>query len=278
MLQIRKIQELRAQISRWRQQGQRIAFVPTMGNLHDGHLSLVRIGKEQADRLVSSIFVNPMQFAPNEDFDSYPRTVERDCKALMEEHCDLVYLPDVNDLYPQDLPHMTRVEVPDITSRLEGRFRPGHMTGVSTIVLKLFNLVQPDIAIFGKKDYQQWRLIEKMVRDLNLPIDVIGGETRREADGLAMSSRNQYLNAEQRERALALYRQLTAAAKTIRSGRDVAAALQTAVNELSQAGFEVDYFELCNRNTLDPAAAGDPMVLLAAARMGKTRLIDNLEI
>jgi len=278
MLQIRKIQELRAQISRWRQQGERIAFVPTMGNLHDGHLSLVRIGKEQADRLVSSIFVNPMQFAPNEDFDSYPRTLERDCKALMEAHCDLVYLPDVHDLYPQDLPHMTRVEVPDITSRLEGQFRPGHMTGVSTIVLKLFNLVQPDIAIFGKKDYQQWRLIEKMVRDLNLPIDIIGGETRREADGLAMSSRNQYLSADERSHSLALFRQLTAAAQSIRAGQDVAAVLQAAVNQLSQAGFQVDYFELCNRHSLEPAVAGEPMVLLAAARMGKTRLIDNLEI
>jgi pantoate--beta-alanine ligase len=278
MLQIRKSKELRAQIRRWRQDGETIAFVPTMGNLHDGHLSLARIAREQADRLVSSIFVNPMQFGPNEDFDSYPRTVEDDCKALMEEHCDLVYLPEVNDLYPQDLAHMTRVEVPDITSRLEGQFRPGHMTGVSTIVLKLFNLVQPDMAIFGKKDYQQWRLIEKMVHDLNLPIDIIGGETRREPDGLAMSSRNQYLSAEERSRSLALYRQLTAVSEIIGNNGDVKAALRSAVEQLASVGFEVDYFELCHRQTLEPARPGDPLVLLAAARMGRTRLIDNLEV
>ena len=278
MLQIRKSRELRARLGQWRQQGQRIAFVPTMGNLHDGHLSLVNIGKEQADRLVSSIFVNPMQFGPSEDFDSYPRTIEQDCKALMEAGCDLVYLPEVKDLYPRDLAYMTRVEVPDISRRLEGEFRPGHMTGVATIVLKLFNLVQPDMAVFGKKDYQQWRLIEKMVSDLNLPIDIIGGETRRESSSLAMSSRNQYLSPEQRDQALALYSELTEAGSPISGGRDADTVLTAAIDNLTRAGFAVDYFELCNRQTLEPARHGDPLVLLAAARIGGTRLIDNLEI
>jgi pantoate--beta-alanine ligase len=170
-----------------------------MGNLHEGHLSLLRIGRTQADKLVSSIFVNPLQFGPNEDLKKYPRTLEQDCKSLMEHGCDLVYLPTEQDLYPLGLQHMTTVHVPDITERFEGTFRPGHLDGVSTIVLKLFNLVQPSIAVFGKKDYQQWRMIEKMVHDLNLPIDITAGETVREDDQLAMSSRNQYLSEQERK-------------------------------------------------------------------------------
>ena len=279
MLQIHNKKELRAQIHEWKQKGKTIAFVPTMGNLHEGHLSLLQTGREQADKLVSSIFVNPMQFAAHEDLDSYPRTLKQDCKALMEHQCDLVYLPEVKDLYPQDLNHMTRVEVPDITRRFEGEYRPGHMTGVSTIVLKLFNLVQPDLAVFGKKDYQQWRMIEKMVSDLNLPIDIIAGETVREPDGLAMSSRNQYLTKKQRTKALKLQQQLQQTAAAIRAGNtDFQSLMDKAIEALIQKGFGVDYYEVCHQTTLEQAQPGDPLVIVSTARLGDVRLLDNVEV
>ncbi len=271
--------ELLAQINDWKQQGKRIAFVPTMGNLHKGHLSLLELARERADKLVSSIFVNPMQFGPNEDLDKYPRTLEQDCKGLMEHSCDLVYLPTNQDLYPEGLNHITAVHVPDITVRFEGEFRPGHLSGVSTIVLKLFNLVQPDIAVFGKKDYQQWRMIEKMVHDLNLHIDILAGETIRESDGLAMSSRNQYLSANERQQSSQLFKQLTQAAHLVRAGKKPFTDIQQmAIETLKDHGFIVDYFELCNQHSLEPEYTGDDLVLLAAAHLGNTRLIDNLEI
>lgn len=279
MLQVHQHHELRAQIQQWKRQGQSIAFVPTMGNLHEGHLSLLNLGREQADKLVSSIFVNPLQFGPNEDLDNYPRTLEQDCKALMEHRCDLVYLPTEHDLYPNGLAHMTSIQVPDITACFEGQFRPGHMAGVSTIVLKLFNLVQPDIAVFGKKDYQQWRMIEKMVHDLNLPIDIIAGETVREADQLAMSSRNQFLTPQQRPIASQLYQQLTQAAEQLSSGGiEPDTISQNAIGQLQQAGFEVDYFAVCHRHDLAHPTAGDALVIVTAARLGSTRLIDNIEV
>ena len=279
MLQVHNSNELSAQIHDWKRQGKTIAFVPTMGNLHEGHLSLLRIGREQADKLVSSIFVNPMQFGPNEDLNKYPRTLEQDCKALMEHACDLVYLPTEQDLYPNGLTHVTSVHVPDITERFEGKFRPGHLDGVSTIVLKLFNLVQPTIAVFGKKDYQQWRMIEKMVHDLNLPIDICAGETVREDDQLAMSSRNQYLSEQERQNASQLYRELSQAAERLSSGQqDIATICQQARENLQRAGFEVDYFDICERTTLTPLSASPPAVIVAAARLGKTRLIDNIEV
>ncbi len=279
MLQVHNNKELMAQIREWKKLGQTIAFVPTMGNLHQGHLSLLQLAHDQADKLVSSIFVNPMQFAANEDLDNYPRTLEQDCKALMEYRCDLTFLPDTQDLYPQGLNRITQVRVPDITERLEGEFRPGHLTGVSTIVLKLFNLVQPDLAVFGKKDYQQWRMIEKMVHDLNLPIDIIAGETIREADGLAMSSRNQYLDSEQRRTAAKIYQQLDWLCGEIRGGNDHFAELTLkASNALTDAGFKVDYLTICNRHSLHLPSPGDPLVVVVAARLGDTRLIDNMEI
>lgn len=279
MLQVHNNNELSAQIRDWKQQGKTIAFVPTMGNLHDGHLSLLRIGQEQADKLVSSIFVNPMQFDSSEDLNNYPRTLEQDCKALMEHHCDLVYLPTESDLYPDGMAHMTAVTVPDITNELEGRYRPGHLSGVSTIVLKLFNLVQPDIAVFGKKDYQQWRMIEKMVHDLNLNIDIIAGETIREADNLAMSSRNRNLNEQQHIIAVKLQQQLLQVAKAVQDENNLSSSLTSDAREtLEQAGFSVDYFEICHQQTLQPAKENDPMVILAAAKLGNTRLIDNIEI
>ena len=279
MLQVHNSNELSAQIHDWKRQGKTIAFVPTMGNLHEGHLSLLRIGREQADKLVSSIFVNPMQFGPNEDLKKYPRTLEQDCKALMEHQCDLVYLPTEPDLYPNGLAHVTSVHVPDITDRFEGKFRPGHLDGVSTIVLKLFNLVQPGIAVFGKKDYQQWRMIDKMVHDLNLPIDIIAGETVREDDQLAMSSRNQYLSAQQRQVASQLYRELSHASEQLSAGKlDVEAITRQAVQKLQQAGFAVDYFAICEKATLAPLKGEAPAVIVAAARLGQTRLIDNIEV
>jgi len=279
MLQVHNNNELSAQIHDWKQQGKSIAFVPTMGNLHEGHLSLLRLGREQADKLVSSIFVNPMQFNNNDDLTKYPRTVEQDCKVLMEHQCDLVYLPTDKDLYPQGLDHITAIQVPDITTHLEGEFRPGHLTGVSTIVLKLFNLVQPDIAVFGKKDYQQWKMINKMVHDLNLPIDIIAGETVREEDGLALSSRNQHLSSGQRQIATQLQQQLSQAAHEIRQGNSSFSAItQTAIDTLSKAGFEVNYFDICHQQTLEPANIDDPKVIVTAAKIGKTRLIDNIEV
>jgi pantoate--beta-alanine ligase len=271
--------ELSAQIRDWKRQGKKIAFVPTMGNLHQGHLSLLKAGKEQADKLVSSIFVNPMQFGPNEDLNNYPRTLEKDCKALMEHGCDLIYLPTDQDLYPHGLDNMTQVRVSGISEKFEGEYRPGHLTGVSTIVLKLFHLTQPDIAVFGKKDYQQWRMIEKMVEDLNLNIDIMGGNTVRESDGLAMSSRNQYLTPEQRTQASQLHAQLSLAAQQIRAGElNFTAILEQIKSQLAENNFVVDYIDICHQQTLQPAQTGDPMVILAAARLGKTRLIDNLEI
>ncbi len=271
--------ELLAQINAWKQQGKRIAFVPTMGNLHDGHLSLLDLARDRSDKLVSSIFVNPMQFGPNEDLEQYPRSLEQDCKGLMEHDCDLVYLPTTQDLYPAGLHHITAVQVPDITVRFEGQFRPGHLTGVSTIVLKLFNLVQPDIAIFGKKDYQQWRMIEKMVHDLNLHIDILAGETVRESDGLAMSSRNQYLSKTERLKSSLLFDQLKLTANLLRSEDIPFSKIQQQVLQTLEAnGFNVDYFELCNQRSLEPEYTGKALVLLAAVHLGNTRLIDNLEI
>lgn len=279
MHRVHNNKELRAQILDWKRQRKKIAFVPTMGNLHEGHLSLLKAGKEQADKLVSSIFVNPMQFAAHEDLDKYPRTLERDCKALMEHGCDLVYLPTEHDLYPQGLKNMTEVRVNGISERHEGQYRPGHLTGVSTIVLKLFNLTQPDLALFGKKDYQQWRMIEKMVDDLDLNIDIMGGETIREADGLAMSSRNQYLSASERQQAGMLHQQMQWASQQIHSGNANFVELCAQIKaQLEQHDFMVDYIEICHQQNLNPAQLGDPLVILAAAKLGNTRLIDNLEI
>ncbi len=279
MLQVHNNNELSAQIRDWKQQGKTIAYVPTMGNLHEGHLSLLRIGGEQADKLISSIFVNPMQFGPSEDLNNYPRTLEQDCKALMEHHCDLVYLPTVQDLYPDGLKHMTSVQVMDITKRFEGEYRPGHLIGVSTIVLKLFNLVQPDIAVFGKKDYQQLQMIKKMVHDLNLNIDVIAGETVREESGIAMSSRNQYLSKDQQSIAIQLQQQLKNVAEQIKKGNESFSTLtKEAIDTLSRYGFEVDYFDICHQQTLKSASINDPLVILVAAKLGNTRLIDNIEV
>ncbi len=279
MQRIHNNKELVAQIQQWKQQGNKISFVPTMGNLHDGHLSLLKTAREQSDKMISSIFVNPMQFGPHEDLSKYPRTLENDCRFLMEYGCDLVYLPDNEELYPHGQENVTKVQVTGVSESYEGEFRPGHLTGVSTIVLKLFNLTNPDIAVFGKKDYQQWRMIEKMVYDLNLNIEIIGAETVRASDGLAMSSRNQYLNDTERKQAVLIHQQLTDIVAQIKSGQTDYAALSLKMKStLQQNGFAVDYVDVCHQLTLKPAQPGDPLVVLVAAKMGTTRLIDNLEI
>ncbi len=279
MQRVHNNKELSAQIHDWKMQGNKIAFVPTMGNLHEGHLSLLSAAKDQADKLISSIFVNPLQFGPHEDLDKYPRTLEEDCKFLTEYNCDLVYLPTNQDLYPDGQDYITQVQVTGVSEPYEGVCRPGHLTGVSTVVLKLFNLTKPDIAVFGKKDYQQWRVVEKMVRDLNLNIEIIGAETVRASDGLAMSSRNQYLSASERKQANLIHQQLSHTVELIRAGQHNYSELcQNVITTLQQNGFVVDYIDVCHQMTLQPAQQDDPKVILAAARMGNTRLIDNLEI
>jgi pantoate--beta-alanine ligase len=246
-----------------------LGFVPTMGNLHEGHLSLVRLARKQAPKVAVSIFVNRLQFLPNEDFGSYPRTFERDCAMLEAEGVEFLFAPDETVLYPEK--QQVRVHPGPLGDELEGRFRPGFFEGVATVVLKLFNAVQPRIAVFGKKDYQQLMVIRRMVRQLDLPIEIVAGETVREPDGLAMSSRNAYLSAAERAEAPRLHRVLQGVA----AGRQDAAG---AARELAGAGWSVDYVEVRRRSDLGvPQAADRERVVLAAARLRQTRLIDNLE-
>jgi len=245
-----------------------LAFVPTMGSLHDGHIALMQIARGRARHVAASIFVNRLQFAPSEDFASYPRTFEADCDKLRAASVDLLFAPDETVLYPE--PQGFIVDPPAIAGELEGRFRPRFFHGVATVVLKLFNCVQPGIAVFGKKDYQQLHIVRAMVRQLNLPVEIVAGETVREADGLAMSSRNAYLSAAQRAEAPRLHRLL----QKVKDGMDCA----TAAGELVAAGWQPDYVEVRRRWDLAPPQAGDrELVVLAAARLGGTRLIDNLE-
>ena len=254
------------------------AFVPTMGNLHAGHLSLVARAKEAGGPVVASIFVNRLQFAPHEDFDTYPRTVENDCDLLRAAGCDIVFAPTESELYPQ--PQVFKMQPPaDLADILEGHFRPGFFTGVCTVVLKLFNCVQPRVAVFGKKDYQQLMVVRRMVQQLALPIDIVAGETTRADDGLALSSRNGYLDAAQRAEAVALSRTLSGIGAAVRSGRrDWSALEQGAMASLAARGWQPDYVAIRSRSNLDVPRSGDALVALAAAKLGSTRLIDNLEL
>ena len=258
----------------------RVAFVPTMGNLHEGHLSLVRRAKSLADQVVVSIFVNPMQFDRPDDLAAYPRTLEEDIRLLEAEGVDLLFAPDAETIYPESLETHTRVEVPQVSEGLCGAARPGHFAGVATIVCKLFNLVQPDLAVFGKKDYQQLLVIRKMVADLAMPVAIHGEPTVREADGLAMSSRNNYLNAEERQRAPALYRTLEQTAERLRAGAEDLAALEAEGRaRLEAAGMQPDYYEIRRaRDLARPRPEDRELVVLAAAFLGRARLIDNLEV
>ncbi|MCL2345026.1 MAG: pantoate--beta-alanine ligase [Desulfobulbus sp.] len=256
----------------------RVVFVPTMGNLHAGHISLMREARAHGDTVVASIFVNRLQFGPHEDFDQYPRTFEADCEKLEAAGVDVLFAPTEADLYPE--PQGYFIEPPAIQNVLDGEFRPGHFRGVATVVAKLFNCVQPQAALFGKKDYQQLMVIRNMARQLALPIDIIGGETVRAEDGLALSSRNGYLSAAERAEAPRLYRLLTGIRATIRSGeRDYAALEAKAAAELADAGWQTDYVSLRQQSDLAPPQDRNaPLVVLAASRLGTTRLIDNIEI
>ena len=280
MYQATSVIELRQYVQHWKDHGQSIAFIPTMGNLHDGHMSLIEKGQSLSDRSICSIFVNPMQFGPNEDWDHYPRTLESDLAKLEAVGCDLVYLPTASELYPEGLERISQVLVTDLTDNYEGAHRPGHFAGVATVVLKLFNIVRPDVSVFGKKDYQQYRVISKMVADFNLDVQIIGQETTREASGLASSSRNQYLDEAQRETAALIYRQLQHTAKQIEQGeRDYDKLQREAIAVLDGAGFRTDYLVICNAETLLPASAQDrDLVILVTAALGPTRLLDNIEI
>lgn len=283
MVTHQSVEPLRAQISLWRNKGQRIAFVPTMGNLHDGHLSLVELAKQHADRVVVSIYVNPLQFAPDEDFASYPRTLEEDMAKLEVIDVDLVFIPHSEQIYPEGEHASCFVEVPVLSHIIEGEFRPGFFRGVATVVLKLFNLVQPDIAVFGEKDYQQLMIIRQMVTDLCLPIEIIGGTTRREPDWLAMSSRNTYLTAEEREKSVLLSLALKNAKQQIDSGSDFETVEAESIMFLSEHGFKVDYVTVREASTLKKVSGREldekyEVIILAAARIGTTRLIDNIKL
>lgn len=272
--------EMRQQLQAWRLQGERIALVPTMGNLHAGHLQLVQRAKASAERVVVSIFVNPLQFEPGSDYAEYPRTLQADQQQLQQRGVDLLFVPTVEALYPNGLAglaQLTKVVVPELSDILCGEFRPGHFVGVTTVVCKLLNWVQPDVAVFGQKDYQQLLLIRKMVADLNLPVHILSEPIVREADGLAMSSRNQYLSAEQRPVAAQIYAELSRlVAQLPADWMNQAAHLQQARHHLQQAGFQLDYCELREAQTLQPLTASCRQgIVLIAARLGRTRLIDN---
>jgi pantoate--beta-alanine ligase len=275
---IREINALQKEVNALRAAGGRIAFVPTMGALHAGHMALVREAKRRAEHVVVSIFVNPTQFGPNEDLSTYPRREAEDAAMLEAEGCAILWAPDVATMYPQG--HATRIRVGGITEGLDGAARPGHFDGVATVVYTLFSQVRPDVALFGEKDYQQLAVVRRMAKDLLLPLDVVGVPTQRDADGLALSSRNAYLSAEERVQARTLPRVLVETAQAIRDGRAVTEALDDARQHLGAAGFgPIDYVALCDAETLEPLAVLDrPARLLAAAKMGKTRLIDNLAL
>ena len=275
---VKTVLELRAAVARARGEGKRIAFVPTMGNLHEGHVALVEKAGQRADFVVASIFVNPLQFGPNEDLAKYPRTLVADQEKLVAAGCQLLFHPDVEEMYPHGQEGQTRVSVPSVSEGLCGGSRPGHFEGVATVVTKLFNMVQPDLAVFGEKDFQQLAVIRTLVRDLNMPVQIIGEPTVRAEDGLALSSRNGYLSAEQRAAAPALYRTLQQLASAIRDGnRDFAQLIEAGQASLVSAGFRPDYLEIREASSLRPAEANDTqLVILGAAFMGTTRLIDNL--
>jgi pantoate--beta-alanine ligase len=280
MIVVDSIASLRALTGDWKRNGQTVGFVPTMGNLHDGHLKLVKRAKSHNDKVIVSIFVNPMQFGANEDLDAYPRTIEEDKAKLIADGADAVFLPSVSDMYPAGLDVQTYVEVPGISDVLCGASRPGHFRGVATVVSKLFNMVQPDDAFFGEKDYQQLQVIRTMVRDLSMAVTVHGVPTEREASGLAMSSRNGYLSAQEKATASLIYKAMQQMKADIEQGNtDFVTIEKNAIAELEQHGFKNDYIRIVNAQTFMPANPEDShIVIVVALFMGKTRLIDNLQI
>lgn len=274
---ITALDALRTRVDGWKREGLRVGFVPTMGNLHAGHHSLVRLARKHVDRVVASVFVNPTQFGPDEDFDRYPRTPEDDAAGLQAAGCDVVWMPSVQTMYPFGADNAVRMRVPGVTDVLEGERRPGHFDGVATVVSRLFNQVQPDVAAFGRKDYQQLAVIRYLVRDLAFPIQLLAGDTVREADGLAMSSRNRYLSEAEREQATQIHRSLLAMRDSLLAGEQAAQVEATAMQRLEAAGFAVEYAVLRTPELAQPSDDGGARVLLIAARLGNTRLIDNLE-
>ena len=269
--------DLRRIVTQWHAAGERVAFVPTMGNLHQGHGDLVRRASQLADRVVVSVFVNPMQFGPNEDFAAYPRTPEDDQRLLESLDTDVLFRPEVEDMYPRGQAVSARVQVPELDSVLCGAFRPGHFTGVATIVTKLLNLVQSDVALFGEKDFQQLLIIRRAVTDLCMPMEIVGVPTTRESDGLAMSSRNRYLSTEERKIAPQIHAALEVTRKAIESGaQDFMALEQNGLQTLQRYGFKPDYFSIRDAETLSDPVPGSQMVVLTAARIGRARLIDNV--
>lgn len=272
--------ELRQQIADWKQAGDHVALVPTMGNLHEGHMALIKLAREHAERVVASIFVNPTQFGEGEDFASYPRSIEVDKRKLKRAKTDLLFAPEVETIYPFGTDTAASVTLPVLTDELCGDFRPGHFDGVTSVVARLFGLVQPNVAVFGEKDYQQLVVIRRLVADLGLPIQVVAAPTHREEDGLAMSSRNQYLSDDERAIAPALYATLQDVAQALASGSEEYVALEEdALAALRQAGFEPDYVSIRRAETLDaPDRDSDELVVLAAATLGNARLIDNVVV
>ncbi len=280
MKTVETIAELQAEIRAARAEGKRIGFVPTMGNLHEGHMILVDQASEECDYVVASIFINPLQFNDIDDLGRYPRTLAADQEHLRDRDCDLLFFPSVDEMYPHGQEAQTTVSVPVVSEGLCGDSRPGHFDGVATVVSKLFHMVQPDAAFFGEKDFQQLAVIRKMVGDLNLPFDVVGVPTCREENGLAMSSRNNYLTAEEKDNAGNIYRVLNEIISKIEGGaKDFAELCVLAKQDLVSHGFQPDYVEVREANTLKPATEDDKeLVVLAAAILGKARLIDNLRV
>ena len=271
------VSDLRIFLALARGNGNTVGFVPTMGNLHQGHLDLVNKASDMSDVVVVSIFVNPMQFGPHEDFDAYPRTLEADCKALTNHPCDAVFAPTVREVYPKGV--NTEIDLPSLSTILCGHHRPGHFKGVATVVAKLLNIVQPDVAVFGNKDYQQLQVIQTMVADLLIPVTIVGADTTREPNGLAMSSRNAYLSAEEKETAAMLYATLKRIGDTLRSDSQVSTTLKQEKERLTAAGFVLDYLEIRDAQDLSKSyVEADSAVILVAAKLGRARLIDNLVI
>jgi len=278
MLYLNDVIDLRKQVSIWRSEGQIITLVPTMGNLHSGHLSLVELAQKISDKVIVSIFVNPTQFIEGEDFDEYPRTLDDDLGKLETLDTDTVFNPDVNTVYPEGMKQRTHVSVSHLENILCGAFRPGHFAGVATVVTKLLNMIQPDKAVFGEKDYQQLLVIKRVVYDLCIPVEIIGGPTMRERDGLAISSRNSYLTEKEREIASTLYEKISEVSSHLSNGDiDYNGLENTAFRDLSDAGFKPEYVIICNTVDLGKPTTGD-LVVLAAAWLGSARLIDNVII
>lgn len=280
MLVVHSKQELADQVREWRHNDEHIALVPTMGNLHAGHLALVELAREHAEHVVVSIFVNPAQFGEDEDYDTYPRTLERDRIRLKTAAADMIFAPDVDTVYPFGIENATTIAVPGLSENYCGAARPGHFEGVTTVVARLFAMVQPDVAVFGQKDYQQQLVIRRMVEDLSLPVSIITSKTIRDDDGLALSSRNAYLGDEQRRVAPMLYERLSAVGRELQNGRRNFGELETLAKEsLLAGGFEVEYFAIRRALNLEiPDRDCDDLVVLTAARLGEVRLIDNVVV